>query len=419
MLGRLFGKNKDTSDEPVCNECGRTLLAGEWTETIEDDDGERARFCARSADRPAPRPTVSAPVPRAAARTPRASPARTPLQRPTAGPIGRPPSSAAPPATRTRPSGRRSRTATPRSSACNEELAHSEAERQELIGLLAHLQSGVEAPRPPLVGAPAGEAEVPAGDVEDMAPAATTAEEPADVLFATPVDEAEAVEAGRRIAAGRSRAGRGGRRSPARARGHRRHPRRGGPRRRGSSRQGRGRGAGLVDDAPAARGRPAQCQSRPAQDRRDEHRPRHPDGPRRVRRRGGRGHLHVDDGLVPLHRRRRVAARSASAIAATRTARTSSTTPACGRTAPSSSPPPGSAAPRRSASRARRPAPARAERPEAGAAAPGEAREAAPDEPAPAVGGPEILSKSLLGQRTDDELQSWERTQARDFDWDH
>jgi hypothetical protein len=31
---------------------------------------------------------------------------------------------------------------------------------------------------------------------------------------------------------------------------------------------------------------------------------------------------------------------------------------------------------------------------------------------------PEILSKSLLGQRSDDEAASWEQTQARDFDWD-
>ena len=39
-------------------------------------------------------------------------------------------------------------------------------------------------------------------------------------------------------------------------------------------------------------------------------------------------------------------------------------------------------------------------------------------EPAPAGGGPEILSKSLLGQRTDDERPSWEQTQAREFDWE-
>jgi hypothetical protein len=32
---------------------------------------------------------------------------------------------------------------------------------------------------------------------------------------------------------------------------------------------------------------------------------------------------------------------------------------------------------------------------------------------------PEILSKSLLGQRSDDEVSSWEKTKARDFDWNH
>jgi hypothetical protein len=31
---------------------------------------------------------------------------------------------------------------------------------------------------------------------------------------------------------------------------------------------------------------------------------------------------------------------------------------------------------------------------------------------------PEILSKSMLGQRSDDEAASWEKTQSRDFDWD-
>jgi len=55
---------------------------------------------------------------------------------------------------------------------------------------------------------------------------------------------------------------------------------------------------------------------------------------------------------------------------------------------------------------------------------------AAPDSPAPepaapesprvaAQKPPEILSKSLLGQRSDDEAASWEGTQARDFEWDH
>ncbi len=51
-----------------------------------------------------------------------------------------------------------------------------------------------------------------------------------------------------------------------------------------------------------------------------------------------------------------------------------------------------------------------------------EADPAAPAEPEPpsvaAQKPPEILSKSLLGQRSDDEAASWEQTQARDFDWD-
>ncbi len=50
------------------------------------------------------------------------------------------------------------------------------------------------------------------------------------------------------------------------------------------------------------------------------------------------------------------------------------------------------------------------------------AEERAPAEPeTPRVAAqkpPEILSKSLLGQRSDDEAASWEQTQARDFDWD-
>ena len=45
----------------------------------------------------------------------------------------------------------------------------------------------------------------------------------------------------------------------------------------------------------------------------------------------------------------------------------------------------------------------------------------APAEPEPpsaaAQKAPEILSKSLMGQRSDDDAASWEKTQAREFDW--
>ena len=63
-------------------------------------------------------------------------------------------------------------------------------------------------------------------------------------------------------------------------------------------------------------------------------------------------------------------------------------------------------------------APSRAPAAQPPAAAPA-ARPAEPETPREAAQKPpEFLSKSLLGQRSDDESASWEKTQARDFDWD-
>jgi hypothetical protein len=58
--------------------------------------------------------------------------------------------------------------------------------------------------------------------------------------------------------------------------------------------------------------------------------------------------------------------------------------------------------------------------PEAGPAPqPPQSRPAEPESASDAAQKPpEILSKSLLGQRSDDEPSSWEGTKARDFDWD-
>src|SRR5271157_1499619 len=53
MLGRLFGRTKDDRDDTVCSACGRTLLAGEWTQrTVENDGSERfiCSLCARPND---------------------------------------------------------------------------------------------------------------------------------------------------------------------------------------------------------------------------------------------------------------------------------------------------------------------------------------------------------------------------------
>ena len=45
MLGRLFGRTKDDRDDTVCSTCGRTLLAGEWTQRIVENDGSERFIC--------------------------------------------------------------------------------------------------------------------------------------------------------------------------------------------------------------------------------------------------------------------------------------------------------------------------------------------------------------------------------------
>jgi hypothetical protein len=45
MLDRLFGRNKDDNLEPTCAACGRTLLPGEWAQTVIADDGREEIIC--------------------------------------------------------------------------------------------------------------------------------------------------------------------------------------------------------------------------------------------------------------------------------------------------------------------------------------------------------------------------------------
>ena len=45
MFGRIFGRGKDEPDQAVCASCGRTLLAGEWTQQVTDTDGEDKLIC--------------------------------------------------------------------------------------------------------------------------------------------------------------------------------------------------------------------------------------------------------------------------------------------------------------------------------------------------------------------------------------
>ncbi len=45
MFGRIFGRGKDEPEQAVCAKCGRTLLAGEWTRRVTGPDGENRLLC--------------------------------------------------------------------------------------------------------------------------------------------------------------------------------------------------------------------------------------------------------------------------------------------------------------------------------------------------------------------------------------
>ena len=65
MFGRIFGRGKDDQDQAVCAECGRTLLAGEWTQTVVDEHGEERLICSLcgQAYAGANEPVAAAPTP--------------------------------------------------------------------------------------------------------------------------------------------------------------------------------------------------------------------------------------------------------------------------------------------------------------------------------------------------------------------
>jgi hypothetical protein len=66
MFGRMFGHGKDERDQAVCAECGRTLLAGEWTQKVVDaDGGERliCSLCGQTHARSGAEPVAASPTP--------------------------------------------------------------------------------------------------------------------------------------------------------------------------------------------------------------------------------------------------------------------------------------------------------------------------------------------------------------------
>ena len=54
MWGRLFGRSKEGSEQPTCTACGRTLLAGEFTQHVTDAHGHEGLVCSLCATDAAP-----------------------------------------------------------------------------------------------------------------------------------------------------------------------------------------------------------------------------------------------------------------------------------------------------------------------------------------------------------------------------
>ena len=142
MLGRLFGRAKDNHDDTVCSSCGRTLLAGEWTQRIVDDDGSErfiCSLCAPSEGSPGSSPLEPADD-TAAVTSGRVKPLRTDSDA----------------------FWRALKDKDAEIERLESHLARAEAEKQELAAQLAQLRSESESGRPPEAGAETAEFAAPA-----------------------------------------------------------------------------------------------------------------------------------------------------------------------------------------------------------------------------------------------------------------
>jgi hypothetical protein len=395
MLGRLFGKNKDTSGEAVCVECGRTLLAGEWTETVEDDDGNERLLCSLCGQ-----VQPLADDERLEDDDGRADAALLPSQ------VADDADDAAGQGTTERGENdalwKAIKDRDAQIERLKEQLARGEAERQELIARLAQSRVAAsatadETPAAAVVPALTGEATRDEPRSETPAPDASAVEAPDKTeAHAAPEDTAEIAAAD--LPAEEPMSGEGTT-EPAEA-----------PTGAGEAEAQAGsmtllqRGVDLLNVSPVPR--------KIAETNADLGIPSvhvGSDGETAMvtfmwSMGWYRFAVDVADGSVHLGARgyaERDDLQPNASVRADGTVQLAAATIS-----------------RAAAQRQK------GEVQDAAAAAADEAPakgspEKPADEAAPPAGGPEILSKSLLGQRTDDERPSWEGTQARDFDWDH
>jgi hypothetical protein len=194
MLGRLFGRAKDNHDDTVCSSCGRTLLAGEWTQRIVDDDGSErfiCSLCAPSEGSPGSSPLEPADD-TAAVTSGRVKPLRTDSDA----------------------FWRALKDKDAEIERLESHLARAEAEKQELAAQLAQLRSESESGRPPEAGAETAEFAAPAfaadegfgatqlqGDDAAPVPADDAARFPGDETAQLQTDDTAQAEDGAEMAA--------------------------------------------------------------------------------------------------------------------------------------------------------------------------------------------------------------------------
>lgn len=181
MLGRLFGRHKGQRDEAVCATCGRTLLAGEWTQKVADEDGVERLLCSLCAQT---RPGVGG--------------ERLKVGNGAAAAVRRDAGAAAPgevlPASdaASRSAGRSENDALWKAikdrdaqiERLKEQLARSEAERQELLAQLAQARAtGLAAAAPEAAAGPSAPLATPARPVAGEAAGPTVAPAEADAVL--------------------------------------------------------------------------------------------------------------------------------------------------------------------------------------------------------------------------------------------
>ena len=187
MFGRIFGRGKDDQDQAVCAQCGRTLLAGEWTQTVVDEHGDERLICSLCGQAYVGQnePVAAAPAPANNGRMRETRSEARYEQRPEPAPV------AEPPARDTHAESDAFWQALKEKDAQIEglkaELARAEAERQELAGRFARL--GTAAAEEPEPGSLTGDSSEPGERTWGETPAEFAAEMAA-------LREAEAAPAG-------------------------------------------------------------------------------------------------------------------------------------------------------------------------------------------------------------------------------